>query len=76
MAITDGNRRHFENLGARIVRNDIDGTGVLIELGPDREQALEWLAETDRRRESFLRWIMFGMTAVAAIAAVIAVFQF
>ena len=76
MAITDGNRRRFENLGARVVRNDIDGTGVLIELGPDREQALEWLAEIDRRRESFLRWIMFGMTAVAAIAAVITVFQF
>jgi hypothetical protein len=76
VAITDGNRRRFENLGARVVRNDIDGAGVLIGPGPDREQALEWLAEIDRRRESFLRWIMFGMTTVAAIAAVIAVFQF
>jgi hypothetical protein len=71
MAITDGNRRRFENLGARVVRNDI-GIGVFIEQRPDREQALEWLAEIDRRRDNFLRWIMFGVTVVAAVAAVIA----
>jgi hypothetical protein len=70
MAITDENRRLFEDLGAQVVRNDM-GMGVFFDLA-DREQALEWLAEIDRRRENFLRWIMFGLTVVAAVAAVIA----
>jgi len=78
MAISLENRKLFESMGVDAVRIDLQRGfegNERIPRGPARHQALEFLAEEERkqrRRETRRYWIMVALTAIAAILAAIA----